>query len=73
MYVCVCVCDSMVKLIYNYIFHISFVLQKRNEPSNICISCEYIAKIKKLDLETVASVIFENTLKLFPKVRHFVK
>ncbi|KAK2154586.1 hypothetical protein LSH36_264g02012 [Paralvinella palmiformis] len=47
--------------------------QQRNEPSNIHISCEYIAKIKKMDLDTVANIIWENTLKLFPKIRHVVK
>ena len=45
----------------------------RNEPANIRISCEYIAQIKKTDIETVARITRENTMKLFPKIARFIK
>lgn len=44
----------------------------RNEPSNVSISCEHVAKIKKLDVATVAEVTSENALKLFPKLQEIV-
>ncbi|KAK2186794.1 hypothetical protein NP493_188g00015 [Ridgeia piscesae] len=46
--------------------------QVRNEPSNIRLSCEYIARIKKVDIETVAQVMWENSLRLFPRIKKFV-
>ena len=48
------------------------ICQVRNEPSNIRLSCEYIARIKKVDIETVAQVMWENSLKLFPRIKKFV-
>ncbi|XP_011675695.2 putative deoxyribonuclease TATDN3 isoform X1 [Strongylocentrotus purpuratus] len=47
--------------------------QTRNEPSNIHISCDYIAEVKGVSAETVRQVTRENTLKLFPQIQRFLK
>lgn len=47
--------------------------QQRNEPSNISIACEYVAKLKKVDVETVARITTENAFKLFPKLADALK
>lgn len=39
----------------------------RNEPSNITLSCRYIAEIKGLSPETVRLVTAHNAYRLFPK------
>ncbi|XP_013410770.1 putative deoxyribonuclease TATDN3 isoform X2 [Lingula anatina] len=46
---------------------------ERNVPANITLSCEYIAQVKKVDKETVMRITTENALKLFPKLKNFVK
>ncbi|XP_068608015.1 tatD DNase domain containing 3-like isoform X2 [Brachionichthys hirsutus] len=43
--------------------------QVRNEPRNICISAEYISKIKGVSLQTVMEVTTQNALRLFPKLK----
>lgn len=44
----------------------------RNEPSNISISCEYIAKVKKMEPTEVRQITTANAIKLFPKLARFV-
>jgi len=39
----------------------------------VSIACEYVAKIKTVDVATVAKVTSENALKLFPKMRDFLR
>ncbi|XP_072218796.1 putative deoxyribonuclease tatdn3 isoform X2 [Leuresthes tenuis] len=39
----------------------------RNEPSNICLSCRYIADVKGLSPQTVQLVTAQNAYRLFPK------
>ncbi|XP_066849743.1 putative deoxyribonuclease TATDN3 isoform X4 [Anser cygnoides] len=46
--------------------------QVRNEPKNIYIAAEYIAKIKGIPVEEVIEVTTQNALKVFPKLRNFV-
>ncbi|KTF74289.1 hypothetical protein cypCar_00034986 [Cyprinus carpio] len=47
--------------------------QVRNVPRNISISAEYIAKIKGVPLEKVMEVTIQNALRLFPKLKTFIK
>ncbi|KAM4772323.1 putative deoxyribonuclease tatdn3-A [Rhinophrynus dorsalis] len=44
--------------------------EERNEPSNIYISCEYIAAVKGLSTSSVLEVTTHNALRLFPKVHN---
>ncbi|XP_071834109.1 putative deoxyribonuclease TATDN3 isoform X2 [Apostichopus japonicus] len=45
--------------------------QTRNEPCNITICCDYIAKVKNITPEEVQRVTTANALKLFPKLDKF--
>ncbi|NXN91494.1 YNF8 Deoxyribonuclease, partial [Rhinopomastus cyanomelas] len=47
--------------------------QVRNEPKNIYIAAEYIAKIKGIPVEDVIEVTTQNALKVFPKLRNFLR
>ncbi|XP_056111963.1 tatD DNase domain containing 3-like isoform X1 [Rhinichthys klamathensis goyatoka] len=47
--------------------------QVRNVPRNISISAEYIAQIKGIPLEKVIEVTSQNALRLFPKLKTFIK
>ncbi|XP_063080234.1 tatD DNase domain containing 3-like isoform X2 [Engraulis encrasicolus] len=43
--------------------------QVRNEPKNISICAEYIAKIKGVPVERVVEVTTQNALRLFPRLK----
>lgn len=45
----------------------------RNEPKNVYIAAEYIAKIKGIPVEEVIEVTTQNALKVFPKLRNFLQ
>ncbi|KFV65067.1 Putative deoxyribonuclease TATDN3, partial [Dryobates pubescens] len=47
--------------------------QVRNEPKNIYIAAEYVAKIKGLPVEEVIETTTQNALKVFPKLRSFLR
>ncbi|KAI4884597.1 hypothetical protein NFI96_034556 [Prochilodus magdalenae] len=47
--------------------------QVRNEPRNITVSAEYIAKTKGIPVEKVMEVTTLNALRLFPKLKTFIK
>ncbi|XP_078000116.1 deoxyribonuclease TATDN3-like [Glandiceps talaboti] len=47
--------------------------QERNEPMNITISCDEVAKIKGVSMETVMQKTTENAIKLFPMIQKFLK
>ncbi|KAM3595575.1 uncharacterized protein V6R79_025523 [Siganus canaliculatus] len=47
--------------------------QVRNEPKNICISAEYISKIKGVSVQTVMEVTTQNALRLFPKLKSAIR
>ncbi|CAN0400886.1 unnamed protein product [Lampetra fluviatilis] len=49
------------------------VKQTRNEPSNIVVSCEYVARVKGVSVEHVAQVTTANALRLFPKLTRYIK
>lgn len=45
----------------------------RNEPKNVYIAAEYIAKIKGIPVEEVIEATTQNALKVFPKLRNFLQ
>ncbi|XP_061204335.1 putative deoxyribonuclease TATDN3 isoform X2 [Neopsephotus bourkii] len=47
--------------------------QVRNEPKNIYIAAEYVARIKGIPVEEVIEVTTRNALKVFPKLRNFLQ
>lgn len=47
--------------------------QVRNEPQNISVSAEYVAKVKGVSLEKVMEVTTQNALKLFPKLKSAIR
>ncbi|XP_022094685.1 putative deoxyribonuclease TATDN3 isoform X2 [Acanthaster planci] len=46
--------------------------QTRNEPKNISVSCDYIAKVKGVSAEEVRRITAENALRLFPKLHRLI-
>lgn len=60
---------SFVPPLMSYPFCSVSWMQVRNEPRNICISAEYISKIKGVSLQTVMEVTTQNALRLFPKLK----
>lgn len=55
------------------IFIFIFLIQVRNEPKNVYIAAEYIAKIKGIPVEEVIEATTQNALKVFPKLRNFLQ
>ena len=45
--------------------------EERNVPSNILLSAREIARVKDMSLESVANVVFENSMRLFPRIRKY--
>ena len=46
-----------------------YAMQVRNEPRNLIISCEHIARLKGLPTERVAEVTTQNALRLFSRLK----
>ncbi|XP_042301745.1 putative deoxyribonuclease TATDN3 isoform X2 [Sceloporus undulatus] len=47
--------------------------QVRNEPKNIFIAAEYIAKIKGISVDDVLHITTQNALKVFPKLKNIIR
>ncbi|KAK3091192.1 hypothetical protein FSP39_017839 [Pinctada imbricata] len=45
---------------------------ERNEPSNISVSCDYVAKIKGMKVEDVMKITTMNAIKIFPRLKSFI-
>lgn len=45
---------------------------ERNEPANLTHSCQIVAQLKDVDVETVRRITTENALRLFPKLRNMI-
>jgi len=46
--------------------------EERNEPANLVVSCQFLADLKKVDVENVQKVTTENAFRLFPKLKKFL-
>lgn len=46
---------------------------ERNEPANVQISCDYIARVKNMTPQDVKRITTQNALKLFPKLMKILK
>lgn len=66
-------CHLERSVIWFFFFFCLSVFQVRNEPKNIYIAAEYIAKIKGIPVEEVIEVTTQNALKVFRKLRNFVR
>ncbi|XP_052769607.1 putative deoxyribonuclease TATDN3 isoform X2 [Mya arenaria] len=47
--------------------------QVRNVPSNLSVSCSYIAEVKQLPTNQLARITTQNAIKLFPKLAKYIK
>ncbi|KAK7904221.1 hypothetical protein WMY93_016828 [Mugilogobius chulae] len=47
--------------------------QVRNEPQNIRVSAEFVAKVKGVSLERVMEATTQNALRLFPKLKTAIR
>ncbi|XP_068795907.1 putative deoxyribonuclease TATDN3 isoform X8 [Struthio camelus] len=47
--------------------------QVRNEPKNIYVAAECIAKIKRIPIEEVIEVTTQNAVKVFPRLQNFLR
>lgn len=63
-------CCILANIVYVVIF--CMAPQVRNEPKNISICAEYIAKVKGVPLEKVMDVTTQNALRLFPRLKTFL-
>lgn len=46
---------------------------ERNEPANVQISCDYIARVKNMTPQDVKRITTQNAIKLFPKLMKILK
>ncbi|KAH3856830.1 hypothetical protein DPMN_099425, partial [Dreissena polymorpha] len=47
--------------------------QGRNTPSNLSVSCSYIAEAKHLTIDQLACLTTQNAMKLFPRLARIIK
>ena len=57
----------------NHVIFLFLLFQTRNEPKNVCISCQAISRIKGVPVHTVYEETTKNALKLFPKLQRFIR
>ena len=52
---------------------LSFTPGELNEPKNLIISAKVVSEVKKLPLEEVISKTTQNALRLFPRIKNFIR
>ena len=52
---------------------LSFTPGELNEPKNVIISAKVVSEVKKLPLEEVISKTTQNALRLFPRIKNFIR
>ena len=52
---------------------LSFTPGERNEPKNLMISAKLVSEVKNMPLEEIIQITTQNTLRLFPRIKNFIR